>query len=57
MMINAEQDEIIPRQATLEFWEACGKSPLKWIPISHAGIYSHTPLINKEVAGFVKTIF
>ena len=56
MMINAEQDEIIPKQAALEFWEACGKPPLKWLPATHTTIYSHTPQISKEVAGFLKSI-
>ncbi len=53
-MINAEQDEIIPKQAALEFWEACGKPTLIWLPASHASIYQHTPLIGKEIAGFLK---
>lgn len=56
LMINAEQDEIIPKQAALEFWEACGKPPLKWLPMTHTTIYSHTPQISKEVAGFLKGI-
>ncbi len=54
MMINAEQDEIIPRQAALEFWEACGKPPLKWLPATHVTIFSHIPFISREVADFLK---
>ncbi|MDD5700686.1 MAG: alpha/beta hydrolase family protein [Dehalococcoidales bacterium] len=56
LMINAEQDEIIPKQAALEFWEACGKPTLKWLPETHTSIYSSIPLISSEIADFLKGI-
>ena len=55
MMINAEHDEIIPRQAALEFWEACGKPPLKWLSETHTSIYSQMLVIGKEIAGFLQS--
>jgi fermentation-respiration switch protein FrsA (DUF1100 family) len=39
LMINALWDEFIPRQATLDFWKACGKPDIKWFPAAHATIW------------------
>jgi predicted esterase len=56
LMINAERDEIVPQKAVLEFWQGCGKPPLKWLPATHLSIYSYTPLIGEEIAHFLKSI-
>ena len=38
LMINALWDAFIPRRATLDFWEACGKPTISWFPATHTSI-------------------
>ncbi len=35
LMVNAEHDEIIPRDATIALWEASGKPELVWLDAGH----------------------
>jgi dienelactone hydrolase len=55
-MINALFDEMIPRVATLELWEACGKPPIRWYPATHASIWLLYPLIGPRIAAFLKSV-
>ncbi len=57
LMINALWDEAIPRQATLDFWEACGKPAIVWFPAGHAGIWLWYPFISRKIGGFLRSTF
>lgn len=57
LMINALWDGTIPKQATLDFWEACGKPAIVWLPGNHVTIWFCYPLISKKIAGFLKSAF
>jgi len=57
LMINACWDEAIPREATLDFWEACGRPAIKWFPATHASIWLLYPLVSGEITDFLSLIF
>ena len=57
LMINALCDKYIPKQATVEFWEACGKPAITWLPAGHTSIWALYPLISKRVARFLSFNF
>jgi len=57
LMINALWDEYIPREATLDFWEACGKPAITWFPATHASIWLWYPLISRKITRFLKSTF
>lgn len=57
LMINALQDRFIPRRSTLDFWEACGKPHIIWLPASHATIYLQYPVISREITDFLQSTF
>ena len=55
MMLNSLWDEIIPRQATLDFWEACAKPDIRWFPATHASIWLLYPLVRKQIVDFLSS--
>ena len=57
LMINALWDEFIPKEATLDFWEACGKPNISWYPATHSSIWLWYPLILRRITGFVRSTF
>ena len=57
LMLNALWDEYIPREATLDFWEACGKPAITWFPSTHASIWLWYPLISRKIARFLRSTF
>ena len=57
LMVNARWDEVIPREATLDFWEAAGKPPSVWFPSSHATIWLWYPVIRRRITGFLMSAF
>lgn len=57
MMINALWDTAVPREATLDFWEACGRPSITWYPATHAGVWLLYPLIANKVTRFLKATF
>ena len=57
LMLSALWDEYIPREATLDFWEACGKPPITWFPATHTTIWLWYPLISRKIARFLKSTF
>jgi len=57
LMINALWDEYIPREATLDFWEACGKPAITWFPTTHATVWLLYPLISRKIARFLRSTF
>jgi cephalosporin-C deacetylase-like acetyl esterase len=57
LLINARWDEVIPREATLNFWEACGKPAISWLPGGHATIWLWYPLLERKIVRFLKSTF
>lgn len=57
LMINAEYDDFVPKRSTLEFWEACNKPPIIWLPAKHATIYRHYHRISNETIDFLGQVF
>ena len=57
LMINALWDEFIPKEATLDFWEVCGKPNILWYPATHSSIWLWYPFILKQITSFIKSTF
>ena len=57
LMINALRDRYIPKRATLDFWQACGKPRITWLPATHVTIYLHYPLISRKITDFLEPAF
>ena len=55
LMINARWDEFIPSEATLDFWEACNRPSIMWLPTNHSGIWIMYPYIKKNVVNFFES--
>ena len=55
LMVNALWDEMIPREAALDMWQACGKPPIMWLPATHASIWMWYPVIGWKIARFLKS--
>lgn len=57
LMINALWDEVFPRQTALDFWEACDKPAITWLPAGHATIWLWYPIISRKIIGFLRVTF
>ena len=57
LMLNALWDEYIPRESTLDFWEACGKPAIAWFPGTHTSFWLWYPLISRKIARFLRSTF
>jgi pimeloyl-ACP methyl ester carboxylesterase len=57
LLINARWDEVIPREATLDFWEASGKPAISWFPGGHATVWLWYPLLKRKILRFLKSTF
>jgi predicted esterase len=57
LMINAALDERIPKQATLDLWEASGKPEIKWLPGTHSSVWLLYPRIRREIINFLSSTF
>ena len=57
LLINARWDEVIPREATLDFWKASGKPAISWFPGGHATIWLWYPLLKRKILRFLKSTF
>lgn len=55
LMMNAVRDRYIPRDTTLDFWQACGKPTIRWFPAGHSSIWLFYPIIQKQTLVFLKT--
>jgi pimeloyl-ACP methyl ester carboxylesterase len=55
LMINAVWDEVIPEEASLDFWRACGQCERVSFPATHASIWIWYPLIIRRINNFLKT--
>jgi len=57
LMFNALWDEYIPREATSDFWKACGKPAITWFPATHTALWLWYPLIRRKIARFLRSAF
>jgi esterase/lipase len=57
LMINALWDEFIPKEATVEFRQACGQVEQIWFPSTHASIWAWYPLIVRHINHFLGSSF
>ena len=57
LMINARWDEFIPGEAVLDFWEACGRPAITWLPATHTTIWLWYRLIRSRIGGFLASVF
>lgn len=55
LMVNALWDEMIPKVATLDMWQECGKPPIAWFPATHASIWLWYPLIGQKITRFLRS--
>ena len=54
LMINAKQDEVIPRQCTDALWQAAGQPTLLWVPSGHYSAAWFLPTIRRTAVDFLK---
>ena len=57
LMLNALWDETIPKEATLDFWEACHQPSITWLPGTHVTFWLWYPIIERKIAGFLGSTF
>jgi predicted esterase len=57
LMLNALWDETIPKEATLDFWKACHKPSIMWLPGTHITFWLWYPLIERKITDFLTSIF
>ncbi len=57
MMYNARWDIVIPKEATLDLWNACGRPAIKWFPTGHATLWLLYPFIRKGIVNFLRSTF
>jgi len=57
LMLNAKWDKTIPKEATLEFWEACHRPELRWLPGTHVTFWLWYPRIAGEIIRFLGATF
>ncbi|MDY7018523.1 MAG: alpha/beta hydrolase [Chloroflexota bacterium] len=57
LMINAEWDDSMPRDSALEFWEACGRPRIVWLPENHNTIFRRYHSIIREATTFIDSTF
>jgi esterase/lipase len=57
LMINARWDEMIPREAVIDFWKQSGKPPLFFYPTTHSTLWFWYPSILRRITYFVDSVF
>lgn len=55
IMINARWDQAVPRESTLDLWEALDRPPITWLPARHASIWLLYPIIGRKIGNFLTT--
>jgi cephalosporin-C deacetylase-like acetyl esterase len=54
LMINASRDEVIPKNCTMELWNAIGKPTLLWLPSGHYTAAWYLPTVKQTAIDFLK---
>jgi hypothetical protein len=54
LMINAAQDEVIPKPCTVALWQAIARPTLLWLPSGHYGAALYLPTIKQTAIDFLK---
>lgn len=57
LMLNARRDEVIPREAALDLWEASGRPEIYWFWANHTGIWFWYPFILHKIVRFLGSTF
>jgi cephalosporin-C deacetylase-like acetyl esterase len=57
LMVNGRWDELIPREAALDFWNACGCPEILWLPATHVTIWLWYRTIRRRVHSFLDAAF
>jgi hypothetical protein len=57
LMLNAWLDEMIPRAAVLDLWEAYDRPALHWYPATHATIWMWYPWMRSKITRFLEKNF
>jgi len=57
LMINAQWDELIPREAVIDFWKQSGKPMLFFYPTTHTTLWFWYPSILKRITHFMDSAF
>jgi dienelactone hydrolase len=52
LMLNATDDEVIPRDCTLQLWKALGEPELRWMRGGHYSVIRHLPTALLQVPHF-----
>jgi dienelactone hydrolase len=55
LMLNAEKDEIFPRESTLELWRKAGYPRIKWYNSTHTGIAAHLGDVMNETLDHLRS--
>lgn len=57
LMLNALWDEYIPKEAALDFWEACSRPAISWFPGTHTTFWLWYPFISQKITRFLRSTF
>lgn len=57
LMLNAKWDERIPKQSTIDLWNASGNPEIKWYPGTHSYIWLLYPLLLRQITNFLNSTF
>ncbi len=57
LMIQAARDEIIPRRASTELWQALGKPPIQWLDIGHYGLFLGVQSAEKATYQYLRNVW
>jgi len=57
LMLNAMWDKTIPKEATLDFWEACHKPSITWLPGTHVTFWLWYLVIARKINSFLCSTF
>ena len=57
LMIQGARDEIIPRRASTELWEALGRPPIQWLDIGHYGLFLGVNSAQKATLTYLNNVW
>jgi cephalosporin-C deacetylase-like acetyl esterase len=57
LMLNARWDKAIPREATIDLWEAAGRPSITWFPATHPTIWLWYPVIRAKIFALLRSAF